>query len=651
MEIANNLYKIFYKDQTVNCIKQLSDNQILNIANDINSLFSETNLAETKFELTLPRLVVVGTQSSGKSSVLNAIMTMDILPTGKNMVTRTPLDIRLFKLKESQNDIGWIEFGHYKDGDWMKEEKINIKVPIPNQDEITKIRNFITKKTTELAGEGMNISPTPIIIKIYSPYVPNLSLVDLPGLTMVACVDKGQPIDIKDRIENLVSSYIKQNRTIIIAVMQSRSDLETDLGLALIKKHDTDGQRTIGVLTKPDLMNYETHIGEYLTNNISKNLMLAYGYYVLRNRSDKETKEMDILKGFEMEKAYFSNHYEYKKPIYKDKVGIQNLTNNLSKILISSISEMIPSVMTEIISLETKVNKKLEKMGESLPTTKEGKINILNKYVSNYYYRFFDSIESRGTVLNTGKMIKDIFVEYRKELHNIHPFLSNKIYDESYFKNISSSFEGNHMSFYIPPIQILEACMTDEKLKPILSLRERSTRCVDDICKTIIDLFKSISQQEEFMQYPSLASFIMSVIIDEVITPLKIKAKQQIIDIIKFEEDYIWTDSKEFATVLLNLTKDNKFDQDSIKKMLESYFTAIKDIVAHIVPKIIMSEIVRKMEKTLLSYMFQKIVTEDKITLLKEDDDIDKQRKYYIELRSRIESIKKIFSKYMIINP
>ena len=74
MNIANSLYNLFTFDKVSTSIKQLSDNQILNIANEINSLFSETNLIESKPDISLPRLVVMGSQSSGKSTVLNSIM-------------------------------------------------------------------------------------------------------------------------------------------------------------------------------------------------------------------------------------------------------------------------------------------------------------------------------------------------------------------------------------------------------------------------------------------------------------------------------------------------------------------------------------------------------------------------------------------------
>lgn len=644
MKLVNTAYSWYIGDKVSSGMKQLSDNQILNVANEINGLFSETNLVDYKPELTLPRLCVVGTQSSGKSSVLNGIMGLDLLPTGKNMVTRTPLDIRLHQLKGDHKE-GFVEFGDYTSEGWETEKKVSIKVPIPLDSEITEIRDFITKKTNIIAGDGMNISSKPIIINIHSPNVPNLSLIDLPGLTMVACVDKGQPIDIRERIEDLVVSYIKQPKTIILAVMQARSDLETDIGLALTKKYDIGGQRIIGVLSKPDLMNHETHVGEYLTNSISKNLMLTYGYYVVKNRNGQEMKDYNILKGFELEKEYFNNHYEYKKQIYKDRVGTHNLTNNLSKILITSITEMLPSVMSEIASLEIKINEKLDTIGQELPLTKEGKLAFMNKYISNFCRKFLDSIESRGTVLNSGKNIKDSFVNFRKGLLEIKPFNNEKIYNDIYFKNVISSFEGNHMSFHIPPIQILEACMMDQHHKPIMTLQEKCLKCIDEISELLINLIRSITLLEEFALYPNLASHVMNLLIDIIISKTKEKAKQNINDLLKNECDYIWTDSKDFINVLGQMTKANSYESDLIINLLESYFMSVKTIIAHSVPKIIMNNIIREMENSMLSNLLQNVVIEEKITLLKQDDEIEKQRTYYIDLKHKIVSIKKIFNK------
>ncbi len=646
MEIATNLSSglsglssWWNKDNTSESLNQLSDNQILHIANDINLVLNDSKLSKIQFDTSLPELVMVGTQSSGKSSVLNGIIGMDILPTDSNIATRVPLRIIMNK-GEPKSD-GYVDFNN-------GEVKININVPKPLPEEVMQIRRFIQQKTIELAGDNMNISPTPILLQIFSPYVPNLSLVDLPGLTMLACTDKGQPEDIKQRIEKLIVSYIQNPKSIIITVMQARSDLETDLGLALVKEHDKDGSRTIGVLTKPDLMNNDTHVGNYLLNNISKNLMLTHGYYIVKNRNKNESQQVDIIKGFELEKNYFLSHPEYKNNKYKDRISIPKLTHNLNKILVSSITELIPSAMTEIGALETKINQKLAQMGH-IPVTKEEKISVLNKYASNFAHKLIDSIESRGTMQNTGKSIKDIFIDYRANLQKIKPFCNSNVYNEAYFKDIISSFEGNHMSFHIPPIQVLEACMTDENLRPIISLKSASLVCVDNICDAVIDLIKNLMQQDEFSQFPPLSAFVMTDIIDGIVSPLKIKTKETITNILAIEESYIWTDDKEFDLALRETTKKSDFDIETIINLLDSYFTSIKNIIVHTVPKIIMDIVIRNIERDILPHLFHVLVNEDKIHYLQEDSEVDEKRKYYSELRVRIEKIKKLFSKSYIV--
>ena len=126
------------------------------------------------------------------------------------------------------------------------------------------VRNTIVEITNHKAGQSKNISYSPIYMNIQTPYIPELQLVDLPGLTMVACRDKGQPKDIKEQIKKLVSSYIKHDQTVILSVMAARTDLETDLALDLIKEIDPLGKRTLGILTKVDLMNVNTDISNLL---------------------------------------------------------------------------------------------------------------------------------------------------------------------------------------------------------------------------------------------------------------------------------------------------------------------------------------------------------------------------------------------------
>ena len=254
-----------------------------------------------------------------------------------------------------------------------------------------------------------------------------------------------------------------------------------------------------------------------------------------------------------------------------------------------------------------------------------------------------DSIESRGTVLNTGKLMKDTFIDYRKELLDVKPFMNSKIYNAEYFKNVMASFEGNHMSFYTPPIQILEACMTDARHKPIMALQDKSLRCVDSVCELIINLLRNITLQEEFAQFPNMASNIMASLIDEIISKNKEKSKLQINELLKKESEYIWTDSGEFVKDLAQVTKTGTFDLTVMIKFLEGYFSAVKNIVSHSVPKIVMSNVIRDMESSILSFLLHTTVTEDKICLLAQHPEIEKQRAYYSDLKQRVLTIKKGF--------
>lgn len=178
-----------------------------------------------------------------------------------------------------------------------------------------------------------------------------------------------------------------------------------------------------------------------------------------------------------------------------------------------------------------------------------------------------------------------------------------------------------------------------------MSLQDKSLICVDSICELLIGLLRNITLYDEFAEFPHLTSHIMTSLIDGIISKVKDKTKQQINELLKNENDYIWTDSDKFINDLSQITKTGSFDIDPMIKFLDGYFDAIKNIVAHSVPKIIMSNIVREIENTMLSFLLQFIVIEEKLSLLKHDDEMEKQRIYYNDLRQRVLTIKKGFIK------
>ena len=320
------------------------------------------------------------------------------------------------------------EFGDYNKhtGLWETIEKIEFGLPVPTKEQRDQIRDQITLITNKLAGNECNISSSPIFLKIYAPNIPNLTLVDLPGMTMVACTDRGQPADIKEKINDLLSSYIKEPKTIILAVMPARTDIEADMALELIKRHDPEGDRTIGILTKVDLMNINTDICDYLENNVSRDLQLKYGYYAIRNRTTEETQSLSVIDGFQKEKSFFKEHPKYSilEGLSKLRLGIPNMTNQISEILIKNIKDSLPHILTKVNERLNYINIEFENLGDQLPENDEAKTAFEHNLLIRFTRSLCDALNNRGSLEDTSRVIKELFIKYRKDIREENPFIN-----------------------------------------------------------------------------------------------------------------------------------------------------------------------------------------------------------------------------------
>lgn len=120
----------------------------------------------------------------------------------------------------------------------------------------SEIRTEIERETDRLTGVNKGVSDVPINLKVYSPNVVNLTLVDLPGITRVPIGD--QPPDIEKQIRSMIMRYITPPNAIVLAVTAGNSDVTNSDALRLARDVDPDGQRTLGVITKIDIMDKGT---------------------------------------------------------------------------------------------------------------------------------------------------------------------------------------------------------------------------------------------------------------------------------------------------------------------------------------------------------------------------------------------------------
>lgn len=598
-------------------LTKLGNEEILQIGNSLSSLFSGED--SKKFKIDMPNLIVVGSQSSGKSSLINRIIGMDILPTGSNMVTRAPLHLQLNKSTHSR-----AEFGYYENGNWVSEKIIDITIvanlPQPTNFEIKAIRNEIENITIKKAGSLKNITTNEIILKILSPNIPDISLTDLPGLTTISLTDKGQPANIAEQIRNLVGHYIANPRTIILVVMPARTDLETDMALHLVKKHDPHGERSCGILTKVDLMNVDTDISDYLKNNISKALQLKYGYYAVKNRNTKESLTINIQDYRKYENDYFSTHSVYKKIDSQNRLGIECIRINLSKILIKHLKENIPDIIREINKKENNVSNLLKLLGPKMPSDKDSKYSLLNELLSNFCRNYIKALQEKCG-LNYGLKIKDNFINYRNIIENTIPLFT----DETIQQTITNS-SGNHMDFSVFSIEILEKCLNKEK--PMELLKKPSYDLVKNIAILLNNLTEILLNEPKMERFPKLIQEIKINILQK--TNKYQEIMYQLIDnLINIEENYIWTENNTFLTELKLLFKKS-FESDNIKiinKLLIEYFQTVKSTFKDQLPKMIMFFMITDIENTIHSKLFELLTSEDNISLyLQEPNDVHSKR-------------------------
>ncbi|MCJ1476732.1 dynamin-like GTPase mgm1 [Lambiella insularis] len=183
--------------------------------------------------LTLPSIVVIGSQSSGKSSVLEAIVGHEFLPKGSNMVTRRPIELTLVNTPDARSEYGEfpaLGLGKITDFSQIQKTLTDLNLAVPAVD---------------------CVSDDPIQLSIYSPNVPDLSLIDLPGYIQVSGRD--QPVELKQKIADLCDKYI-QPPNVILAISAADVDLANSTALRASRRVDPRGERTIGVITKMDLV-------------------------------------------------------------------------------------------------------------------------------------------------------------------------------------------------------------------------------------------------------------------------------------------------------------------------------------------------------------------------------------------------------------
>ncbi|XP_019202637.1 dynamin-1 isoform X1 [Oreochromis niloticus] len=465
--------------------------------------------------LDLPQIAVVGGQSAGKSSVLENFVGKDFLPRGSGIVTRRPLVLQLINCPTE-----YAEFLHCKGKKFT---------------DFDEVRQEIEAETDRVTGQNKGISPVPINLRVYSPNVLNLTLVDLPGMTKVAVGD--QPPDIEHQIRDMIMQFVTKENCLLLAVSPANSDLANSDALKIAKEVDPQGLRTIGVITKLDLMDEGTDARDILENKL---LPLRRGYIGVVNRSQKDIDgKKDITAALQAERKFFLSHPAYRH--LADRMGTAYLQKVLNQQLTNHIRDTLPALRSKLQSQLLSIEKEVEEYKNFRPDDPSRKTKALLQMVQQFAVDFEKRIEGSGDQVDTyelsgGAKINRIF-------HERFPFELVKLEsdEKTLRKEISYAIKNIHgiRTGLFTPDMAFETIVK----RLIAQLKEPCQKCVDMVISELVNTVRQCTQK--LAQYPMLREE-MERIVTQHIRDRESRTKEQVMLLIDIELAYMNTNHEDF---------------------------------------------------------------------------------------------------------
>ncbi|KAI1764092.1 P-loop containing nucleoside triphosphate hydrolase protein [Hypoxylon sp. FL1150] len=328
----------------------------------------------------LPQIIVVGDQSSGKSSVLEAISRVRF-PVKDGLCTRFATELVLRTDSRTKVDVQILPSETSKKGAHSFQEKSFDKEELPR---------IIEDAKKVVLRDDPGFSEDVLRIEISGPDIPHLTLVDLPGFYHAH--GEHQSAAGRDVVDRLVERYMARNNSIILAVVSARNSVVMQKVLGKVQQHDKKKERTLGVITKPDTLSSGSKDEEdfvRLAKNLDKSNELSLGWHVLRNRGEAETSDTDEQRD-DRERDFFKSGLWSGLP--SKNRGVESLRKKLSGILLGHIKHSLPSLISSIEDSVSDRKTRLDRLGEPRSTIKELRMH-LSKIASQFHILCSRAIE------------------------------------------------------------------------------------------------------------------------------------------------------------------------------------------------------------------------------------------------------------------
>ncbi|WFD42395.1 dynamin GTPase [Malassezia psittaci] len=464
------------------------DQSLIKLVNKLQDAFTNVGIQNP---IDLPQITVLGSQSSGKSSVLENIVGRDFLPRGTGIVTRRPLVLQLIHRAAEGKEVPARSEGKTNEHEWGE----FLHLPGEKFFDFDKIREEIVRDTEAKTGKNAGISSAPINLRIYSPHVLTLTLVDLPGLTKNPVGD--QPRDIERQIRDMVYKFIAKPNAVILAVTAANTDLANSDGLKMAAEVDPDGTRTVGVLTKVDLMDAGTDVVDILAGRV---IPLRLGYVPVVNRGQRDIDNRKrVADALEAEREFFENH-----PSYQSKAaycGTPFLARKLNTILMHHIRSTLPDIKVKIQTQLSKFQMELQALGGS--NGEQNSAGSVLSIITDFCNEFRTVIDGNSNDLTVnelagGARISFVFHElFSNGVKSIDPFDNVKDAD---IRTILYNSSGSSPALFVGTTAF--EVIVKQQIK---RLEDPSIKCCSLVYDELVRILSQLlSKNASFRRFPAL---------------------------------------------------------------------------------------------------------------------------------------------------
>jgi interferon-induced GTP-binding protein Mx1 len=290
--------------------------------------------------LDLPTICVMGDTSSGKSSLLSQL-SMTELPSSQELTTKCPILLQMTQsdVEKAVVSIQWTQ--------GKQEEEAYFETIQLSQDLSTQLPEAILKAQQHILQQSKKAVASDVVqVHLYGPSRLDLTLVDLPGIAKARGCDDDESL-VQD-IQTLMELYLQNPRSVILAVVPANVDFHNSSILALAQQVDPDTQRTIPVITKPDLIDKgaEQQVVDLL---LGKKIPFQLGFHIIKGRGQASLDAKQSLEAsIQEEEEFFNTQEPWKSLEDRGLFGTVQLRQKLGELQMTMIRATIPDILKEI---------------------------------------------------------------------------------------------------------------------------------------------------------------------------------------------------------------------------------------------------------------------------------------------------------------